>query len=115
MPDERLELEAITYIDMPNHYPSESTEDKEDSDDEDANFGCPAKNKRTRNKERKISEVLELVLKWRKFYAGVRDPLTGDIIKLSLDDAAKKLGVAKKSLDDYLLQIRHAKMFGFDF
>jgi hypothetical protein len=45
------------------------------------------KNKRRRHKERKISEVLDLVLKWRKLYSGVRDPRTGQIIKLSLDEA----------------------------
>jgi len=73
------------------------------------------KNRRRRHKERKISEVLDLVLKWRKLYSGVRDPRTGQIIKLSLDEAAQRVGVAKKSLDDYLLQIRFARRFGFNF
>jgi len=61
------------------------------------------KKKRTRHKERKICEVLDLVLKWRKLYAGVRDQSTGNFLKLSLEEAAKHIGVAKKSLDDYLL------------
>jgi hypothetical protein len=91
-----IELETATLVDL--H--SESCQDPElDS--------SPTENgKRKRHKERKIGEVLDLVLRWRKLYSGVRDPRTGQIIKLSLEDAAKKLGVAKKSLDDYLLQIR---------
>jgi hypothetical protein len=37
------------------------------------------------------------------------------MIRYSLDEAARKVGLSKKSLDDYLLQIRFAKRFGFDF
>lgn len=33
----------------------------------------------------------------------------------SLEDAAAKVKVSKKSLDDYLLQLRFGKKFGFDF
>jgi hypothetical protein len=33
----------------------------------------------------------------------------------SLEDAARKVDVSKKSLDDYLLQLRFGKKFGFDF
>ena len=33
----------------------------------------------------------------------------------SLEDAAEKVGVSKKSLDDYLLQLRFGKKFNFDF
>jgi hypothetical protein len=32
-----------------------------------------------------------------------------------LEEAADKIGVSKKTLDDYLLQIRIAKQNGFDF
>lgn len=34
---------------------------------------------------------------------------------MTLEDAARKVGIAKKSLDDYLLQLRSAKRFGFNF
>jgi len=71
--------------------------------------------KRTRHKERRIGEVVDLVLKWRKLYNGVKDPITGENLKYSLEEAAKKVGVAKKSLDDYLLMIKHARVLGFDF
>lgn len=36
-------------------------------------------------------------------------------LTLSLEDAAKKVGISKKSLDDYLLQLRYGKKYGFDF
>ena len=34
---------------------------------------------------------------------------------MSLVDAAAKIGISKKSLDDYLLQLRYGKKFGFNF
>lgn len=34
---------------------------------------------------------------------------------MSLDDAANKVQISKKTLDDYLLQIRCGKKYGFDF
>jgi len=66
-----------------------------------------------RTKERKISFVIEKVSLWRKLYNGIQD---GDkIVRYSLEDAAKKVGISKKSLDDYLLQLRYGKKYGFDF
>ena len=38
-----------------------------------------------------------------------------ELQRWSLEDAAKKVDVSKKSLDDYLLQLRFGKKFGFDF
>ena len=35
--------------------------------------------------------------------------------KLSLEEAARKVGISKKSLDDYLFQIRLGFSFGFNF
>lgn len=37
------------------------------------------------------------------------------MVRYSLDDAAKKVGISKKSLDDYLLQLRFGKKYKFDF
>ena len=34
---------------------------------------------------------------------------------MSLSEAAEKVQISKKSLDDYLMQLRSAKKFGFDF
>jgi hypothetical protein len=101
--DPSLELETAALIDVDPEL------------DQDSSSTNNEKGKRKRHKERKIGEVLDLVLKWRKLYSGIRDPRTGQIVKLSLDDAAKRVGVAKKSLDDYLLQIRSAKKSGFNF
>ena len=36
-------------------------------------------------------------------------------MRYSLEDAAAKVGVTKKSLDDYLLQLRFGKKYGFNF
>mmetsp|Transcript_17825 Transcript_17825/g.12778 ORF Transcript_17825/g.12778 Transcript_17825/m.12778 type:complete len:81 (-) Transcript_17825:51-293(-) len=35
--------------------------------------------------------------------------------RMSLEDAADKVGVSKKSLDDYLSQLRQGRALGFDF
>ena len=66
-----------------------------------------------RTKERTIEEIIEKVSLWRKLYNGViRD---GNLVRYSLEDAASKVGVSKKSLDDYLLQMSFGKKYCFDF
>ena len=59
-----------------------------------------------RTKERKIGEVIQKVQKWRNLYYK-----TGE----SLEEAAKKVGISKKSLDDYFLQLKNGKNTGFNF
>lgn len=76
--------------------------------------GSKKKNHPKRNKERKISEVIEKVSKWRQLYTGSLGP-DGRIEKCSLEEAALKVGIAKKTLDDYLLQLRAGKKYGFNF
>ena len=49
-------------------------------------------------KEWKIGEVVAKVVKWRKIYDDGRT--------MSLEEAAKYVGMSKKSLDDYLLQVK---------
>jgi len=56
---------------------------------------------------------LKTVLQWRRYAKGVME--NGQLVKLNLDVAARKMGFSKKSLDDYLLQIRFGSRFGFDF
>lgn len=46
-------------------------------------------------------------------YSGYEED--GQVKKMSLEDAAVVVGISKKTLDDYLMQIRSAKKFGFDF
>jgi hypothetical protein len=65
-------------------------------------------------RERKIGYVIEKVFAWRRFYNGLKDE-NDNYIKYSLDKAAEKVAVSKKSLDDYLLQIRLGRKYGFDF
>ena len=59
-------------------------------------------NKKKQVKERKISEVVEKVALWRRFYTGFYDEY-GKFINMPLDTAAFKVGISKKTLDDYLL------------
>lgn len=75
-------------------------------------------------RERSIKEVIELVHNWRGLAEGSlkMDPKSKVIKKankrknpLSRALAAQKVGIPKKSLDDYLLLLRQAKKGGFDF
>jgi len=61
-----------------------------------------AKNNCRRTKERKIGFIIEKVVQWRNYYNGVADA-SGKSCKLSLEEAANKVAISKKSLDDYLL------------
>ena len=64
-------------------------------------------------KERTIADIIEKVSTWRKLYNGVEISSDVDgnsnenqskkIQKYSLEEAAGKVGISKKSLDDYLL------------
>jgi hypothetical protein len=62
-------------------------------------------NKSKRSKERKIGYIIEKVFLWRKLYNGFIDD-NGELRKLTLEEAAEKVGISKKSLDDYLIQLR---------
>jgi len=55
-----------------------------------------------------LRDVLGLVQKWRTLHQQSKE-------KISLAEAAKKIGVSKKSLDDYLMNLKYAKSYGFDF
>jgi len=72
------------------------------------------KNKNKRTKERKIGEIVKKVAEWRRLYTG-KIGANGTVEKYTLDEAAERVGIAKKTLDDYLLQIRAGKKYGFDF
>ena len=70
--------------------------------------------RQSRIKERTISEVISSVSLWRLLYTGYENA-DGTIVKLTLEEAASKVKISKKSLDDYLMQLRSAKKFGFNF
>ena len=61
-------------------------------------------------KERKIKHVIEKVLRWRELYAGI-----GVREKVALEDGARMVNISKKTLDDYLSQIKKGKRYGFNF
>ena len=77
------------------------------SDDENA------KDKSKRTKERTIEEIIAKVSLWRRLYNGVQR--NGQLVRYTLEEAATKVDVSKKSLDDYLLQLRFGKKYNFDF
>lgn len=67
-----------------------------------------------RTKERKIGYIIDKVTRWRQLYSGVANA-QGEVVKYSLEEAAGLVGISKKSLDDYLLQLRFGRKFGFNF
>ena len=73
---------------------------------------CSKRPKRQRNKERTIKDVLQSVRLWRKIHNNLDKD---SVSRVSLQDAAKVVGISKKSLDDYFSQLRLAEEYGFDF
>lgn len=53
-----------------------------------------------------------MVKKWRLIHL---DSLKSGLKKMSLADAAKSIGVSKKTLDDYYYQLRLGEFYSFDF
>jgi len=84
-----------------------------DNESKDNSINLKSSNAR-RTKERKIGFIIEKVNAWRKLYNGFYDE-NNDFVKYTLEDAAEIIGISKKSLDDYLLQLRLGRKFGFDF
>ena len=61
---------------------------------------------------------MEKVSQWRRLYKGIATKDGKKVQEsegLTLEEAANKVGVSKKSLDDYLLQLRFGIKFKFDF
>jgi hypothetical protein len=64
----------------------------------------PIPTTKKRIKERIIGDVIEKVGKWRQLHEGRE--LNGKRVQMPLDVAAQKVGVSKKTLDDYMFQIK---------
>ena len=64
-----------------------------------------------KTKKRKIGNIIEKLKIWRSYHQGYANNY-GKIVKLSLDEAAERVGLPKKSLDDYLLQMKLGKKIG---
>lgn len=67
-----------------------------------------------KTKERTVGYIIEKVANWRRLYNGYYDS-NFKHHRMSLEDAATKVGVSKKSLDDYLAQLRAGRERGYDF
>lgn len=89
-----------------------STEDMDEESEEESENRTKKRCRRT--KERRIGHVIEKVIEWRKLYSGTSDQ-SRQHQKFSLEDAAKKVRISKKSLDDYMYQIRNGYYTGFNF
>ena len=88
--------------------------DKDDENGENKKKLKFGKMSDSQKRERKIGYIIEKVYAWRKLYNGYKDE-RNNYYKYSLDNAAEKINVSKKSLDDYLLQIRLGRKYGFNF
>lgn len=74
------------------------------------------KNKLRRGKERKISEVLDTLFQWKRMSTpGIVKNKKKRAKKMNRQEAANVLKMPKKSLEDYMLQVRIAHENGFDF
>lgn len=67
-----------------------------------------------RVKERELAVIIKKVKKWRDLYRGYPGK-GGKRINYSLEDAASFVNLPKKTLDDYLQQLKLGKKYGFDF
>ena len=86
----------------------------EDKDRGGAVDEAAEKSKCRRTKERRIGHIIDKVIEWRKYYSGTVNE-RNQPLKYSLEEAAKVVGISKKSLDDYLFQIRFGHRYGFNF
>ncbi len=66
-----------------------------------------------RSKERSIAEVIALVKHWRTLHQS--ESKNGKGKKMNLQEAAREVGISKKSLDDYYCQLRLAELHNFNF
>ena len=111
-----IKLKFRQIINKDNDLKTEYKIIDEDRNEEDKseNTSPELELKARRAKERKIGSVVKKVYMWRRLYTGFVDD-QGRTIKLTLEEAAKKVGISKKSLDDYLIQLRNGRSLGFNF
>ena len=111
----RIKLRQIIIKDFPLKQEL-IEEDVENIEDKNINNFINYKSKRA--KERKIGYIIKKVFMWKTLYNGIYsvDEKGNKIkIKYTLEQAANKAGISKKSLDDYLIQLRIGKCFNFNF
>lgn len=61
--------------------------------------------------------MVQKVSEWQNIYLDLQSKRKNGkkSVKRSREEAARQVNMSKKTLDDYLLQIRHAKRFRFNF
>lgn len=99
-----IHIRSRQLIHKDNLMRMELNEESQEQDENNQNIFINVKSKRS--KERKIGYIIEKVFLWRKLYNGFIDD-KGNLVKLTLEEAADKVGISKKSLDDYLIQLRY--------
>jgi hypothetical protein len=109
----QVKIKLRQIIKKDNLMKLELIEDNNENIDEN-NQNMFINNKSKRSKERKIGYIIEKVYLWRRLYNGFEDE-NGNVTKLTLEEAANKVGISKKSLDDYLIQLRIGRQHGFPF
>ena len=65
-----------------------------------------------KNADRTIEEVIEIVKKWRDLWAEV--DIYGKKCH-TLESAAQRVGITRRTLEDYNYQIQQGQSFSFDF
>ena len=73
------------------------------------------KKKLRRGNERKISDVLKALFIWRTLFMIGQIDADSNLRKYNRQEAAKLVNIPKKTLEDYLLQVKMALSHGFDF
>lgn len=84
------------------------TEKLDDEEEKEIAHRQPTTIEKVMNRKhgRIVGEIVEQVRAWRKLCEGSIDPDTGTLIRLDSDDAAAKIGMAKKTLQNYRGLIR---------
>ena len=93
---------------------SDSSQEKAELGPENSSISNQEKNKELNKRTRTIGEVVKIVYAQRKFFNGYYND-EGENIKFNLDAASKKVNIKRKTLDDYLKQLRKGREKGFDF
>ena len=103
-----LKIKSLRY----EIYEDENEEEIDEAEEKNEKSEKSEKAEKTkeckRSKEKRIGYIVKKVFEWK----GLRR-LSEQ--KMSLQDAAKNVGLSKKTLDEYFNQIKEGKKYGFDF
>ena len=68
-----------------------------------------------RGNERRIGEVIDALMQWKRLFMLGAPNENGAVMKYTRQEAARVVQIPKKTLDDYASQIKQARERGFDF